>query len=161
VKKKKKDPRVENNKRVRSTRRARANRREETSRQVNSQSFHPDQSIYRESNPTGSDAILVTVAFAHRHDVKMEQVRRAMEARDNPRFPCPDCGAIVRFGAGGGLYDVRLRAPHFKVCNLKTKATEEEIEEMRKLALAAAPLPVAGAEGDCLDCGFKMEHCRC
>lgn len=139
----------------------RANIRAERRRQLDSATFHPDESRFRDSNPNKTDIVLATVAQAHRYDVAYEAARKAQVASANPKFPCPDCGRTVRLGYKGGMYDVRLRTPHYRVCGKDNKPTKEQIEKAKQMSADAVPITAKAKHGQCLDCGFKSNSCKC
>ncbi len=97
--------------------------------------------------------------FASGHDSHVLRATRAISASKNPHHPCPKCGATVRLGGNGGLYDVRRRTAHFRVCGPQPKPDSIRLETLRAQS-KLAPVPL-GSFGCCIDCGFRDEHCRC
>ena len=159
--KKEKDPRIQWRKDSKADAQRRSNIRAERRRQLDSATFNPDESRFRESNPNKTDIILATVAQAHRYDVKYEEARKAQAASKNPRYPCQDCGATVRLGSGGGLYDVRLRTPHYRVCGRDDGVSPEKIKAAAEMAALAVPVVNVQKNMNCLDCGYKNDFCKC
>lgn len=157
----KKDQRVESNKRVKKARRERVERRSSLQKQMDGGTVDPAKIRIPggEINPNRVDVVLANAAFAKRWEGKEDRIRSAMDAAKNPRFPCPDCGSLVRLGARGGLWDMHLRGPHYRFCGGTNNRTPEEIEAMR--TLAAASKPQAPMTEYCEDCGYHAEHCRC
>ena len=80
-------------------------------------------------------------------------------AAQNPRFPCPLCGATVRRGAGGGLFDIKKRTLHDSVCAAVVAPKESEAGALAKLSKIEKPL--TGANSSCTDCGKIEAHCNC
>lgn len=159
----KKNPRVEHNKRVRAEKKARQGRAND--HDARKDSVPISRIPWQERNPHDIDYQVKIVDDAHRHDDKMARVRAAQQAERNPHFACPDCGATVRKGAKGGLWDVRLRTGHWLVCAaLHPVVTPEEKREKLEHIRNVAP-PIAtdkpGVHGQCEACGFREEKCRC
>lgn len=121
--------------------------------------INPYYKLTEEKNPNKTDIVLATVGHARRYDKKIENVRRVMQAEKNEPFRCEKCGEWVRLGARGGLFDLRKRTLHSKVCGSPEKRTPEELEQIR--ASVKQSHDQSSDASFCKDCEFKIEYCKC